>query len=278
MNPSQCCQIAHGVDIYVYATEDSAEAPPVYMRGAASRVQPLEAKPDAELRKGEHWSAPQKAASWTFVAVPSHEGLIGFYRAWLVLGAVLLVFGALLAYMWASLRHALRLEAANARILQLAQTDLLTDLANRRAFLKRLNVAFTASWRSAPPFAVLYLDIDNFKDVNDTLGHAMGDLLLKEIVNRLKRAIGPDDLVARFGGDEFAIFVPNVTDPALASKIGKLLRHPSTSRTTSPYYLEHRHCRLLRRCGRSRGNDDAGRPRALWRQGRRTQLPPLLQP
>ena len=49
--------------------------------------------------------------------------------------------------MWASLRHALRLEAANARILQLAQTDLLTDLANRRAFLKRLNMAFTASWR-----------------------------------------------------------------------------------------------------------------------------------
>ncbi|HEU4476474.1 MAG TPA: EAL domain-containing protein [Methyloceanibacter sp.] len=197
-------------------------------------------------------------ASWTFVAVPSHEGLIGFYRAWLVLGAVLLVFGALLAYMWASLRHALRLEAANARILQLAQTDLLTDLANRRAFLKRLNVAFTASWRSAPPFAVLYLDIDNFKDVNDTFGHAMGDLLLKEIVNRLKRAIGPDDLVARFGGDEFAIFVPNVTDPALASKIGKLL--------AAPFNIKDHKVRITSSTGIAVYSADVGGPEGMMMQ------------
>ena len=61
-----------------------------------------------------------------------------------------------------------------------------------------------ASLRGAPPFVVLYLDIDNFKDVNDTLGHAMGDLLLKEVVNRLKHTVRPGDLVARFGGDEFA--------------------------------------------------------------------------
>ena len=66
--------------------------------------------------------------------VPTQGGLATFYRAWLVLGAVLLVFGAVLAYMWASLRHALRLETANSRI-ELAQTDLLTNLANRRAFI-----------------------------------------------------------------------------------------------------------------------------------------------
>jgi diguanylate cyclase len=143
---------------------------------------------------------------------------------------VLLAFAALLAYMWASLRHALRLEYANRRILELAQTDLLTNLANRRAFVKRLAMAFTASWRGAPPFAVLYLDIDNFKDVNDTLGHAMGDLLLKEVVSRLRSAVRSEDLVARFGGDEFAVFVPNVTDRAtvgdLAARIGKLLAAP----------------------------------------------------
>jgi diguanylate cyclase (GGDEF)-like protein len=77
---------------------------------------------------------------------------------------------------------------------------------------------------------VLYLDIDNFKDVNDTLGHAMGDLLLKEVVNRLRNAVRPEDLVARFGGDEFAILLLDVTDPAtagdLAARIGKLLAAP----------------------------------------------------
>ncbi|HZJ12959.1 MAG TPA: GGDEF domain-containing protein, partial [Methyloceanibacter sp.] len=143
---------------------------------------------------------------------------------------MLLVFGAVLAYIWASLRHALRLETANSRILELAQTDLLTNLANRRAFVKRLTMTFAASLRGAPPFAVLYLDIDNFKDVNDTLGHAMGDLLLKEVVNRLRNAVRPQDLVARFGGDEFAILVSEVTDPAtaeeLAVRIGKLLAAP----------------------------------------------------
>ena len=88
--------------------------------------------------------------------------------------------------------------SANSKILELAQTDLLTNLANRRAFIKRLTMAFTASLRGAPPFAVLYLDIDDFKDVNDTLGHAMGDLLLKEVVERIREAVGPDDLVAAF--------------------------------------------------------------------------------
>jgi diguanylate cyclase (GGDEF)-like protein len=164
--------------------------------------------------------------------VPTQSGLIGYHRAWLVLAAVILVLGALLAYMWASMRHALRLEAVNSWVLELAQTDLLTSLANRRAFLKRLTMAFAASLRGAPPFAVLYLDIDNFKDVNDTLGHAMGDLLLKEVVGRLRSAVRAEDLVARFGGDEFAILLPGVTDPEtaeeLAERIGKLLAVPFT--------------------------------------------------
>jgi len=122
--------------------------------------------------------------------VPQREGLISYYRAWLVFAAVILVFGAVLAYMWASFRHALRLESANSKILELAQTDLLTNLANRRAFMKRLTMAFNAALRGAPPFAVLYLDIDDFKDVNDTLGHAMGDLLLKEVWRASKRPWG----------------------------------------------------------------------------------------
>lgn len=95
--------------------------------------------------------------------------------------------------MWSSLRHSLRLGTANRRILQLAQTDILTSLANRRAFMKRLKMAFAASLRGAPPFAVLYLDVDDFKDVND-LGHAMGDELLKEFVVRLKTVVRDGDL------------------------------------------------------------------------------------
>jgi len=106
-------------------------------------------------------------------------------------------------------------------VVELARTDLLTSLANRRAFLRRLTMAFAASSRLAPPFAVLYLDIDDFKDVNDTLGHPMGDELLKQVVERLKQTVKEADLVARFGGDEFAILQTDVTCPAMASGLAE---------------------------------------------------------
>ena len=224
--------LPQNVDLYLYPVNSGANASPIYWRGAADRGEPIAPRSEAALAGFPYWSAALKAgdASWSLVVVPTKGGLISFYRAWLVLAAVVLVFAAVLAYMWASLRHALRLETANSKILELAQTDLLTNLANRRAFLKRLTMAFTASWRGAPPFAVLYLDIDNFKDVNDTLGHAMGDLLLKEVVNRLKHAVRTEDLVARFGGDEFAILLSEATDPTvagtLAARLGEVLAEP----------------------------------------------------
>ena len=202
------------------------------LRRSMCRGAPIEPKSEAALAGLPYWSAAVKAgdASWNLVVVPTKGGLITFYRAWLVLAAVILVFGAVLAYMWSSVRYALRLEMANSRILELAQTDLLTNLANRRAFIKRLTMAFTTSLRGTQSFAVLYLDIDNFKDVNDTLGHATGDLLLKEVVNRLKHTVRPGDLVPRFGGDEFAILLVEVADPttasALAARFGNVLAAP----------------------------------------------------
>jgi diguanylate cyclase (GGDEF)-like protein len=225
-------KLPQNVDLYVYPSQASADAMPIYWRGNAGREGPLKPAPRKALDGFDSWTSTLKAgdAAWNLVVVPPRSSVTHFYRAWLVLAGVILVFAAVLAYMWASVRHTLRLEFANSRILELAQTDILTGLANRRAFVKRLTMAFTASWRGAPPFAVLYLDIDNFKDVNDTLGHAMGDLLLKEVVTRLRAAVRPQDLVSRFGGDEFAILLPEVTDPAtaenLAEAIGKLLAEP----------------------------------------------------
>jgi diguanylate cyclase (GGDEF)-like protein len=217
-------------DLYLYPAGAGADAMPVYWRGAPGGGADPKSKPD--FAKLQTWSGPVNAgaARWNLVVVPAGKALTSYYRAWLVFAAVILVFGAVVAYMWASLRHALRLETANSKILELAQTDLLTNLANRRAFIKRLTMAFSASRRGAPPFAVLYLDIDDFKDVNDPLGHAMGDLLLKEAVKRLKETIGAHDLVARFGGDEFAILMQGVSEPtaagALASRIVERLGEP----------------------------------------------------
>ena len=222
--------LPQNVTLYLYPADANAEAMPLYAR--APPGESTEPKSEADLAGLPYWSGPVKVgdAHWNLVVVPVKAGLIGYYRAWLVRACVVLVFAALLTYMWASLRHALRLETANSKILELAQTDLLTNLANRRAFTKRLTMAFNASLRGAPPFAVLYLDVDDFKDVNDTLGHAMGDLLLKAVVARLKHTIREEDFVARFGGDEFTVLVMEVTDPAiaasLAERIGKALAEP----------------------------------------------------
>jgi diguanylate cyclase (GGDEF)-like protein/PAS domain S-box-containing protein len=116
------------------------------------------------------------------------------------------------------------------KIRALAMTDALTGLANRATFIDRLGQAFAAAQRGAPPFAILYLDLDRFKDINDTLGHSAGDMLLKSVSERLKSCVRETDLVARLGGDEFAVLQTNLDDVAsagvLASKIHDALSAP----------------------------------------------------
>ncbi|WP_245407631.1 bifunctional diguanylate cyclase/phosphodiesterase [Rhodopseudomonas faecalis] len=93
---------------------------------------------------------------------------------------------------------------AQERIAHLAHFDELTGLPNRTSFRDHLNAAF-ASLKDSNPLALLYIDVDEFKTVNDTLGHPIGDQLLKAIADRLESCLRHDDYIARLGGDEFAI-------------------------------------------------------------------------
>jgi diguanylate cyclase (GGDEF)-like protein/PAS domain S-box-containing protein len=116
------------------------------------------------------------------------------------------------------------------QIAMLARTDSLTGLPNRAAFLERLNLEFARAKRGANQFAVHYLDLDHFKDVNDTLGHPIGDALLRAVAERLQSCVRETDMVARFGGDEFAVLQDDVEDTAdvetLAAKIGETIAAP----------------------------------------------------
>ena len=116
------------------------------------------------------------------------------------------------------------------KIAMLARTDSLTGLANRAAFLERLNLEFAQSKRSGKQFAVHYLDLDHFKEVNDTLGHPIGDALLRAAAERMRNCVRETDLVARFGGDEFAVLQDNLADSysaeILAAKIARTLAMP----------------------------------------------------
>ncbi|HEX3943722.1 MAG TPA: EAL domain-containing protein [Rhizomicrobium sp.] len=110
-------------------------------------------------------------------------------------------------------------KAAEEKIVLLARTDGLTGLANRSTFIERLHQVFAAAKRGAVPFAILYLDLDRFKPINDTFGHPMGDLLLKEVARRLKSCARETDLVARLGGDEFAVLQCEVKEAANAGEL-----------------------------------------------------------
>jgi diguanylate cyclase (GGDEF)-like protein/PAS domain S-box-containing protein len=94
---------------------------------------------------------------------------------------------------------------AEAHATHLAHHDALTGLPNRMQFRNRLEAALETAARGGEELAVHYLDLDGFKPVNDTFGHAAGDLLLKQVAERLKSVLDAGDLVARLGGDEFAI-------------------------------------------------------------------------
>lgn len=120
-----------------------------------------------------------------------------------IVGGILYVLA--LSLIWAGLRLFLQEVERRLRALKReAETDFLTGLYNRRFFVRALDSAVEQSNRCAK-FAVAILDLDNMKDINDRLGHQKGDEVLKRVGRALERSAGPEDVVARFGGDEFAV-------------------------------------------------------------------------
>jgi diguanylate cyclase (GGDEF)-like protein len=108
---------------------------------------------------------------------------------------------------------------ADAQIRRNARYDALTGIANRAVFQEAIGEAIADAQARGPSFAVLYLDLDQFKDVNDTLGHMVGDELLKVVAGRLCGNVRDTDMVARFGGDEFAILAVDVLDEIAAGRL-----------------------------------------------------------
>jgi diguanylate cyclase (GGDEF)-like protein/PAS domain S-box-containing protein len=123
---------------------------------------------------------------------------------------------------------------AEARIAYLAQHDALTGLPNRTLFHAHLKEALDGLQRTSRPLAVHCIDLDHFKSVNDTLGHPVGDELLRAVAERLKRHLNETSLVARLGGDEFAVIQTDVTHPDEASGLAAKL----ISAVSAPYNIQ----------------------------------------
>ena len=136
------------------------------------------------------------------------------YPKWLAITAVKGSDGNVTHYVGSHIDITER-KAAEEEIQYLAFYDPLTRLPNRRLLLDRLNQALVSSARSGRAGALLFIDLDNFKNLNDTLGHDIGDILLQQVTQRLESCIRTGDTVARLGGDEFVVMLLNMSNNAL---------------------------------------------------------------
>jgi diguanylate cyclase (GGDEF)-like protein/PAS domain S-box-containing protein len=120
---------------------------------------------------------------------------------------------------------AIQLQHDARRLEFLAHHDTLTGLPNRAMFSERAREAVAHARRHQKSAALLFVDLDNFKTVNDTLGHDVGDALLKVISSRLKASVRGDDFIARIGGDEFCVLLQDIADPREAASVAQKLVH-----------------------------------------------------
>ena len=129
-----------------------------------------------------------------------------------------------------AIRYSIQRKRADEQTAWLARFDPLTGLANRATFRDSLTHAIARACRDGSRVALLFIDLDRFKSINDTLGHEMGDLLLKEIARRLKATVRESDIVARIGGDEFTVILEGLEEASsaggVAAKILESLSQP----------------------------------------------------
>jgi diguanylate cyclase (GGDEF)-like protein len=144
-----------------------------------------------------------------------------YWAAHRFLGVGLLIVLIVIPLYFASLVR--ELHTALARMRTMATHDTLTGLPNRHSFYEQLQHSLRNVEQSKTTFAVMFIDLDGFKPINDTLGHAAGDEVLKTVANRLKQCVRRNDVVARIGGDEFVITLSGIDATSLLSVVHKII-------------------------------------------------------
>ncbi|WP_179292731.1 GGDEF domain-containing protein [Bacillus sp. 7884-1] len=158
-------------------------------------------------------------------------------------------------------KNKLKLEQAYENIEKMAYYDPLTGAANRCMLLKTIDVEIQRHKKNKSQFSVLFLDLDGFKQVNDEFGHDAGDIVLIEVVQRLKNCLREKDLLARFAGDEFIILIPQVSHLETVRIAGKLLKVIQT-----PFIINHNKVNLSTSIGITFSNNGVDTSSSLIKQ------------
>jgi diguanylate cyclase (GGDEF)-like protein len=190
----------------------------------------LPAETSDRLTSIEHIEVAGRYWTVAMAALPEFESNLHYDRSPLILrgGISISLLLALTVYLLIDER-ARALQAAQ-QALRLALYDVLTGLPNRKLITERLSQALTKARREKTQAALLFIDLDNFKPVNDDFGHPIGDLLLKDVARRLQECMRESDTAARLGGDEFIVLLPSVEGKhgamVVATKILHALNRP----------------------------------------------------
>ncbi|GAB7529821.1 GGDEF domain-containing protein [Pseudomonas sp. 3A(2025)] len=208
------------------------------------------------VRSGEpSLSGADQTPAWLGVPLQTAGGIIG---ALMVKGtpespAYTAHDQALLQFVSGQVAAAIERNQLHERLQSMARYDQLTGLANRMLLQERLQGAVEHAQRHGDKLAVLYLDLDKFKQVNDTLGHAAGDALLQEVARRLKASVRSSDTVARIGGDEFVVLLERVQADTDAARVAQTIQ----SALQVPMQLEGRRWTISSSIGIARYPQDA---------------------
>jgi diguanylate cyclase len=229
--------IPASLDIYFFNPNGPRENRRIYWHSKAKAPVPSE----GELSAAPHWEDRIRVVDqdWGAIFAPQvrRAGTQVSWQAIAVLITGLTMTAMMVSYLLLSLNRTLRLEFLTAnlhrateelrsesqKVSQLARHDPMTGLVNRATFVEHLAQAFALARRDGRAFAVLCLDLDHFKDINDTLGHSCGDLLLRIAADRLRALVRESDIVARLGGDEFAILMSYVPPPSAVAVLAARL-------------------------------------------------------
>ncbi len=188
--------------------------------------QPLLLTPDADPFQTDHVGnmVGQQPMNWLGTPLESPGGIIGalVVQSYSIDVRYTAEDLSLLHFVSSQVAAAIMRKQTETRLRYLARHDTLTDLPNRELFQDRLQAALVKAQRHAEPLSLLYIDVDRFKQVNDTFGHAAGDLLLREVAQRIKGCIRESDTVGRVGGDEFVVLL--ITPPQFVATIAEKIR------------------------------------------------------
>jgi len=171
---------------------------------------------------GEMWQTLQRCGGWQGEIWDKRKDG-SMYPKWLSISAIFNDAGVVTHYV-ANFTDITASKEATARLTHLAYHDPLTGLPNRMAFDSHLSQAIASCDREGKQLALMLIDLDNFKNINDSLGHHVGDELLQKVATRLRQTLRASDLVARLGGDEFVVLLPDLDDPLIAARIAAKLQ------------------------------------------------------